>query len=263
MIAPLEVRRPASLAVALELTAAGGTPYCGGTELLAAMKLGLLECDVLVDLKGISELRAVTGDDRTISIGAATTHRELARVPMLGEGEAALVTAVRQLGNARVRAVGTVGGNLCFGEPRSDVATALAALGATVELRSGDGTRRLAVEQCIVGPFVTERHDDELLTSVQVPRAGGPSHYVRFQPGEYPLVSVAIRIGPPVRLVVGAVGGRPQVFERDGMDDLVASDVAAAVDVAVDDSAAEDYKRHLVAVLSARALSWARGRRHG
>lgn len=225
------------------------------------MKLGLLEPALLVDLKGIAELRGVKGDGRMVTIGAATTHRQLAVAPALDDGEAALVTAVRQLGNARVRAVGTVGGNLCFGEPRSDVTTALAALGATVELRSAKGTRTLAVEGYTVGPFVTERRDDELLTAVHVPRAGGPSHYFRFQPGEYPLVAVGIRTGPPVRLSVGAVGERPQVFVRDDLADFAAEDVATAVDVVVDRSAAEDYKRHLVAVLAARALGWARGQR--
>ena len=73
------------------------------------------------------------------------------------------------MGNPRVRATGTLAGNLCFAEPRSDVAAALIALGGQVEIASGGGRRRVAVEDFVVGPYATILEPGELVTRVLVP----------------------------------------------------------------------------------------------
>lgn len=263
MIPAFDLLRPTTIAEALEMTAAGGTPYCGGTELLAAMKLGVLEPEVLVDLKALTELRGIAIEGGRVSIGGCTTHREVARSIRLADRAGALICATSQLGNMRVRAIGSIAGNLCFAEPRSDVVTALAALGASVELASLRGRREMPVEDFVVGAFTTERRDEEILTAVIVPEPIPRSHYVRFQPTEYPMVSMGLAVGESVRLVVGAVGERPQVLAFDRVEDIVPEAVAEQVQVTVDRQGTEDYKRHLVAVFVRRILGQAHGRGRG
>lgn len=259
MIAPFDLRRPASLDDAAAEVASGGVPYCGGTELVAAMQLGLLELDVLVDLKGVDELAGVRDEDGTLVIGAATAHRTVARSPLVAERAPILVTACASLGNQRVRATGTVGGNLCFAEPRSDVATVLVALGAEVVLHSVRGRRTLPLDGFLLGALETDRADDELLVEMRVPNPPAAQVYLRHQPAEYPTVCVAVTAGPgsrgPVGVVLGAVGERPQAFRADVLEAVDAAAIADRLDVIEDLNGAQDYKRHLAAVFIRRALA--------
>ncbi|HEX6444745.1 MAG TPA: FAD binding domain-containing protein [Streptosporangiales bacterium] len=259
MISDFALVRPRTVADALAAMAHGGVPYCGGTELLAAMQLGMLAPDVLVDLKRLDALSGIARDGDRLVIGATTRHADIASSELVRSDAPVLATACGALGNQRVRATGSIAGNLCFAEPRSDVATALAALGAEVVLQSARGERTVPVAEFLEGALTTVRDDDELLVRVLVPRATGPQVYLRFQPAEYPTVSVAAVLRPsrpdPVGVVVGAVGERPYVTWAASPEAVDADAIAAHVDVIEDLGGAEDYKRHLVGVFVRRAAA--------
>jgi carbon-monoxide dehydrogenase medium subunit len=257
VISPFKRKRPSRVDEALHEIADGAIPYCGGTELVAAMQMGLLAPEVLVDLKGIDELSGLAEVGGRLRIGATTRHRAVALDPL-----AAAWAACSQLGNQRVRATGSVGGNLCFAEPRSDVMTALIALGADVELRSVRGERVLEVDELAAGAMWTTREDDELLVAVHVPRTSRRQVHLRFQPAEYPTACVALvetAADGPIRVSVGAVGDRPQLFEVAGIGDLDPAGIAADLQVVADLNGAEDYKRHIAEVFLGRAATAWRG----
>jgi aerobic carbon-monoxide dehydrogenase medium subunit len=244
--------RPSTVDEALELVSYDDAPYCGGTELLLAMREGLLRPTTLVDLKRIPEFSRVTAEAGQLVIGGAVTHQraidhpDAASVPEL-------TAVLGRVGNPRVRASGTLAGNLCFGEPKSDVATMLIALGADVELVSARGRRRLSVDEFALGPYTTAREDDELLSAIFVP-IGVPAVYEKYQTMERPTVGVAAaRHGTSIRVVVGAVGGRPESFDAEG-DGPDPSEVAAAVEVIADLTGSEPYKRHVTELYVRRAL---------
>lgn len=95
--------------------------YSGGTELLLAMKMRVIQTDRLVDIKGIPGLdRIALNDANEIEIGARCTHSKIARDPIIREYVPALSSLCDNVANVRVRSVGTIGGNLCFGEPHAD-----------------------------------------------------------------------------------------------------------------------------------------------
>lgn len=251
-----ELRRPTTVEEAVEELAAGGLAYCGGTELVAVLRLGLVAPERLVDLKRVSELRGITDGGGEVRLGALVTHDEAEESAAVRTHGAVLAAAVARLGNARVRASGTLAGNVCFAEPRSDVVTALLALEATVDLRSSSGARSVDMDDFVEGAFATVREDDELLEAIRIPKHAGRSSYVRFQPGEYPAVAVAAVEGREgCRLVVGAVGERPDVFTYASVSDVDPGEIAERVDVTEDLSGREDYKRHLTAVFVRRALT--------
>lgn len=257
--------RPTALGEVLELVSMfDRPPYVGGTELLLAMKAGLMRPEALIDLKGVDELGVIRQADDGISIGAAVTHQEVVDHPLIQEHLPMLAEVIERVGNPRVRASGTLGGNLCFAEPKSDVATMLIALESDVRLASAGGSRVLPVSEFVIGPYTTARNEDELLVEILVPDRGSrPAVYVKYQTMERPTIGVAAAItgSGTCRLVVGAVGGAPEVFESDQPEGLDAEAIAAEIDVIPDLTGSERYKRHIAGVHIRRALAQLEGSR--
>ncbi len=282
---PFDLHRPRSLEEATELLDRYGddaAPYCGGTELLLLLKLRLASLGHLVDLKGIDELGGVRHDDDALVVGATVTHRELERSPIVHELLPAFATMERRVANIRVRHVGTLGGNLCFSDPRSDPATFLLALDAELECRRGGATpRRIPVRDFFVGPYQTALAAGEILTSVRIPAPRGATIvHEKFAFYERPSATVTCllrRQGGKVadaRIAVGSVGPRP-TRARDAERRLTGAPVseledggpleevgalAAEASGAVDDATGSaDYKANLVRVLVKRSVREAVG----
>src|SRR5690606_35053580 len=125
----------------------------------------------LIDIKKIDGLREIAvDDDGSLTIGALATHREIARNPLV-QGHAPHFAALEGIiANTRVRAAGTIGGNLCFAEPHSDPATLLAAVEATVTLESAEGSRETPVDTFFLGLLETDRRPDEIMTRITLPK---------------------------------------------------------------------------------------------
>jgi aerobic carbon-monoxide dehydrogenase medium subunit len=260
------LHRPSTVEGALEVLGnhESAAILMGGTELLPLLKLGLASVEHLIDCRGLmSDLRR-EGDQ--LIVGAGVIHRRLETDPTVKELFPAICEMEHVLANVRVRNVGTLGGNLCFAEPRSDPATLLVALGATVGLRSSSGQREVAVEDFLVGPFSTALEPGEVMIDVRIPvaRADEQTGFYRLAFGERPAANIAFKVGPSdIRIAIGAVGlkvARATEAERllrdGGAAALPAAAEAATEEIAtvtdVDGSA--DYKRHLVGVLVRRAL---------
>lgn len=187
-------------------------PYAGGTELVPAMGLGLRRPAAIVDLKRVEALKGVEIDAETgtVTIGATVTHRRLSDHPAVREHLPTLAAAASRVGNARVRSTGTVGGNLCFAEPRSDLGCVLVALGAAAEIRSAGGARTLSIDELIVGAFETSLEPDEILTTVTVPFEPPGMSYWKLQSYERPTLGVALVVtADQWQVTVGAATERP------------------------------------------------------
>jgi carbon-monoxide dehydrogenase medium subunit len=236
----------------------------GGTELLPLMKVGLSAAEHLVDCRSLmSDLRR-EGDD--LIIGAGVTHRRLETDPMIQSLLPSLSELEHHLANVRVRNVGTLGGNLCFAEPRSDPATLLVALGAIVNFQKSTGRRSMLVEDFLVGPFSTALEPGEVLLEVRIPipLSNETVGFRRLAFGERPAANVAVKVGPSgFRIAVGAVGLKAtraldaeRLLREGGQAAIETAAQAAAAEVPtvsdVDGSA--DYKRHLIGVLLRRSL---------
>ena len=260
LIPDFALSRPTTVDDAIRCLSEGGVPYVGGTELVAAMLIGVLAPPHLVDLKGVTELKGVRAADGHLTIGAATKHREVAGSSEVRRHAPMLATACSRLGNMRVRASGSIGGNICFADPRSDVTTALFALRAHVSLRSPDGQRTVPIEDFILGAMEANRTDEELLEAIHVPITADHHVYLRHQPSEYPTVCIGVvadrdRPHGTARIVVGAVGERPQPFDVPSVDEVDLAAIVPGLDVMEDLNGSEDYKRHLAGVFIGRAVA--------
>jgi aerobic carbon-monoxide dehydrogenase medium subunit len=261
ILSDFQLHRPASLDEAVQLRSElgdGAALYAGGTELLLALKMGVLEYEHLIDVKRIPGLNAIEVQGAALRIGATATHRDIETSPLVAEHVPALSTLARHVANVRVRAAGTLAGNLAFGEPHADPAALLVALGATVELVGSGGRRSLPVEEFAVGAYETELGEDELIEAVVVPLATAQTRatYLKFQVLERPTVGVAAvaRNGDAPTVVVGAVDEKPvRVEATGGIEDYVNA-AREAVDPVDDLSGSAEYKRHLTGVMVRRAL---------
>ena len=292
MLRPFALHRPASAEEACGLLSRLGedaVPYAGGTELLLLMKEGLLRPRHLVDVKRIPGLDAIVDGGADVTIGAVVTHRAVERSAAVRARCPVLASVARHVANIRVRNVGTVGGNLAFADPHSDLATLFLALDARVQLVSPRGRRELSLDDFVRGPWETARAADELLTSVTLtpwPERTAAA-YVKFGVHERPTlgVAVALRLEPAAngaasvaeaRLAIGCVDPRPArvpaaearlrgcpVAELEDSVAEVGARAAASVDPADDLYGSADYKREMVAVFTRRALRAAAARARG
>src|SRR4051794_8682126 len=210
--------RPTTVAEAVECLSEDAVPYCGGTELLLAMRAGLHRPGAVADIKPVTDPRGVQRADGAVGIGAPPTHAALAADPVVREHLPMLAGVEQAVGNARVRAQGSIAGNLCFAEPKSDVGAALVALRANVMLSSPRGEREIPVEDLLKGAYFADREPDELLVHIDVPvPPGRRAVSLKSQTADRPTAGVAVvHESGHCRIVVGAVGEVPYVW--DGAD---------------------------------------------
>lgn len=249
---PFDYDRPRDLTSALMSVGEGSVPYCGGTELLAAMGMGLLQPERLTSLRSVPELRGVTVSDGRLSVGATTTHREVAADAQVQSASPLLAHVANRVGNSRVRATGTAGGNLAFAEPRSDLATALIALEADVVLQDASSTRTVGLSDFLLGPYEADLRPGELLVRIEVTADHSDvAAYRKMTITERPVVGVAVvrvRETGRWRVVVGAVGELPLAVDFDSLDAVDAAGIAGQLDVVPDHSGSEAYKRRVTEV---------------
>jgi carbon-monoxide dehydrogenase medium subunit len=256
-----------------------GRLYAGGTELLLAMKHDLLRYEHLVDVKTVPGLNGISIGNGSLHIGATATHRAIEKSREVRENCPVVAEMAHHVANVRVRATGTLGGNLCFAEPHSDPATLLLALETHVHVQGRSGERTLGMEEFITGAYETALAPDELLVAIDIPLAAKTKRaaYLKFQIKERPTLGLALvldldesgRNVSKARAVVGSVSSKPS--RSDQADALLAGarekvekqlpDAAAALAAAgdpVDDlEGSAEYKRHLIGVFLRRAFKQA------
>jgi carbon-monoxide dehydrogenase medium subunit len=274
-----EIHQPSNAAEASQMLAEfgeDGSPYAGGTELLLAMRHGALRYGHLVDVKVLPGFDAIQLRDDWIEIGAGATHRAIEYSTLVRERVKVLADLESRVANVRVRASGTIGGNLCFAEPHSDPATLLLALDAMVTASTSSGVRELRVDELICGAYSNGLQPGELLTSVRVPCTpkGQRAAYVKYQIHERPTLGLAIvmdtshdgELVTRSRVAIGCLcpfprrsaaaeeiltGSRADVEAAAGRAADQLADDAELID---DHEGGADYKRHLLRVFLRRAM---------
>jgi aerobic carbon-monoxide dehydrogenase medium subunit len=277
MLRRFRLEEPESVQEAAELLSRygdGAKVYAGGTELLLAMKEGLIQYERLINVKKLTGLNDLKLEDGTISIGALCTHHQLETASLLKERLPALVELERNVANVRVRQAGTIGGNLCFAEPHADPGTLLLALGATIVAHKASSRREIAAAGFFVDAYETCLAEDEVLTEIRIPVPAATTgiSYLKFGYLERPSVGVAIALTlnggiSDAKIAVGCAGPAPRrvaeaeallkgkSIEEAGRNLTNAGQMAGRAAQAISDlHGAQDYKEHIVGVLLKRAF---------
>lgn len=173
--------RPRDLGEAVALLAGDpqARPVAGGTDVMVLLRFGALECEHLVDVWGLDELRGIVLEADRVVIGALTTYTDLARHPDVAATWPALAAAARVSGAWAVRNRGTLGGNVANASPAADSPPVLLVHGARIELASASERRWIDYAGFHVGYRRTACRPGELITRIAVPRpaAGARGFY--------------------------------------------------------------------------------------
>lgn len=250
----------------------------GGTALLLGMRQRMLSPSHLISLGKLDELRQIEFEEgQGLIIGALARHADIARSPVIQKHFPMLSAMASRVANPQVRNAGTLGGNLCYGDPATDPPGCLMALGAQLVLAGPQGERVLPVEDFLIDYFETALGPDEVVTHIMVPALPDDAigSYTRFlrTPAEHrPLVNVALvartdgkGVCKQIRMALGA--STPKAVRLTAAENYLAGKVvtqaiaAEAADIAVaplqiisDSRGSADYRAEMARVVIRRSL---------
>lgn len=156
----------------------------GGTDLLVQIRTDVIEPDLIVDIKGIQEVRTISEENGGFRVGAAVTGAELEEHPAFGKAWPGVLEGTNLIGSTQVQGRATMGGNLCNGSPAADSVPGLIAAGAIATVAGPNGTREMPVADIMVGPRKLAIAKDEFIVSFFFPARPAKSSdaYLRFIP---------------------------------------------------------------------------------
>jgi carbon-monoxide dehydrogenase medium subunit len=177
----------------------------GGTDVLVQLKAGMVEPDLIVDVKklpGMREIRAEVGGFR---VGAAVAGAELGEHAAFCAAWPGVAEGFQLIGSTQVQGRATMAGNLCNASPAADSVPALIAGGVVARIAGPGGERDLPVADIPAGPGKTNLKKGEFITAFFFPaRAKGASDaYLRFIPRTEMDIAVS---SAAVNLTIGADG---------------------------------------------------------
>ncbi|MGD9116929.1 MAG: xanthine dehydrogenase family protein subunit M [Dehalococcoidia bacterium] len=247
----------------------------GGQSLNILMKQRLVTPKYLIDIKGVSELDYIKFDKKEgLKIGALTTHRSIETSPVIAKECVVLCEMENNVSSVETRNWGTIGGNVCHGDPGGDPAPVFIALNAKMKMTGPNGERTVAAEDFTLDYYETELQHDELLAEIQVPSLP-PKTGVKFTKisqiaGDYATASVAVfitldqqEVCSDIRIALGSVAVAPMRAKKAEAllkgkkitEKLLAEAGQIASEEASptsDAESSEEYKRELVKVLVKR-----------
>ena len=257
-----QYHRPASAADAAGLIASKGEAkiVAGGMTLIPTLKQRLAQPSDLVDLGGIAALKGVKAEGAGITIGAMTTHADVARSAEVQKAIPALAVLAGGIGDPQVRNRGTIGGSVANSDPAADYPAAVLALGATIRTNK----REIKADDFFKGMFETALAEGEIITAIHFPKPD-KAGYSKFPnpASRYAIVGVFVaKAGSGVRVAVTGAG--PCAFRSKDLESALSAnftpDAAKAVKQSAnglnsDLHATAAYRAHLVSVMASRAVA--------
>ena len=273
----MDVARDLESALALLAATPKADVLNGGTDLMVEINFGRKRPEAVIAIDRIEELRDLSMNG-TVRMGAGVTF-----TTMLGRdcGSSALREAARTVGSPQIRNAATIGGNVATSSPAGDSLPVLAALGATIHLRSTRGARAVAFADFMTGPKKNVRAADELVTAVEWHDAGPSQIFMKVGTRNAMVIAVAglalvadrarkrVGIGlgscgPTILRAPEAEAFAAGLFDEAGWRPFAPGDaactefgskVAAAARPIDDVRGTAAYRRHVLAVMGARALA--------
>ena len=258
--------RPASVADAAKAlgSAGDGKIIAGGQTLLPTLRQRLAQPSDLIDLGAIAELKGIKAEGNGITIGAMTTHAEVAASAIVQGTIPALAHLAGHIGDRQVRHRGTIGGSLANNDPAADYPAAALGLGATIRTNK----REIKADDYFQGMFTTALDEGEIITAVHFPKPEKAGYEKFDQPASrFALVGVFVaKTAGGVRVAVTGAG-QEGVFRAKEVEAALgsnfSSDAAKGVKVPSghlnsDLHGSAEYRGHLISVIAARAVAAAK-----
>jgi carbon-monoxide dehydrogenase medium subunit len=202
MIAAFEYFAPKTVKEALSLLSKykdEAKIIAGGQSMLVVMRQRLLTPDYVIDIKGLTDLEYIKYDEKQgLRIGAMTIHRDIEKSPVIQKHFGVLSEMEGNLATIQTRNWGTIGGNLCHGDPAGDPAPVLIALKAKLKLVSSAGERVIDTEEFSEDYLEVALKPNEMLAEIQVPtpapHTGTAYEKLMVMKGDMGVVGAAVSI---------------------------------------------------------------------
>ena len=273
---PFTYHDPATVdeAVAMLAEKENARLLAGGQSLMPMLNMRYVLPDDVIDINKIAELSSIEAKDGTLRIGAMTRQREIEFSDAVTTACPIMHEAILQVGHRQTRNRGTLGGSLGHLDPSAEIPTVAMAVDATIHVRRKSVQRDVAMADLPAGYMTPSIELDEMITGATFPSwpDGHGFAFVEFarRHGDFAIVSAAALLeidnGKILRvsLTVGGVGPSPvrcteaeeMIVGQTGSEDLFrdACETCRKIDALEDVHADKDYRQHLAAVLSRRAL---------
>lgn len=238
-----------------------GKILAGGQTLIPTMKARLAAPTDLVDISAIEDMKGVSVRGGSLTIGAATTHAEVAADPLVQEACGGLACLAAGIGDAAVRHRGTIGGSIANNDPAADYPAAMLALDATIQTTK----REIAAGDFFTGMFETALEEDEVILAVHfaTPQKAAYSKFPN-PASRYAMVGVFAAKGAGGARVAVTGAGSDGVY-RDGameaaLDGNWSADALADISIDASNMLSDmhgdaAYRANLVKVMAARAVA--------
>jgi carbon-monoxide dehydrogenase medium subunit len=250
----------------------------GGQSLLPVLRMRLNAPDLIVDIGGIDSLKEIRDDGDSIVIGAMAPYYEILANDGVKNSLSLLHKAISEVADPQIRHRGTLGGALVHADPAGDCGAPILALDAELVIAGQGGERTVAAADFFEDLFSTAVGEDELLTHIRIPKYDGwGSNYQKFVrvAHQWPIVAVAAAVkvsGDAIteaRIGLVNMGSTPLratateqalvgVDHPGGIAEAAAL-AAEGTNPPSDLNGDADYRRHLVTVLTRRAVLAAAG----
>ncbi|MGJ6961444.1 FAD binding domain-containing protein [Streptosporangium sp. G11] len=277
----MDFLRPATWAEALTAKAERpeAVPIQGGTDMMVELNFDVRRPGALLDLNRVAELAGWGEEpDGRLRVGAGVTYARL--IAELGDRLPGLAQASRTVGSPQIRNRGTVGGNLGAASPAGDSHPPLLAGDAVVEVESAArGVRMIPAADFYLGVKRSALEADELIRAFWMSPASGPQYFSKVGTRNAMVIAVcsfAIALHPGERRVGTGIGSAAPTPRRAvAAEEFLAAELdwearldpavlarfgelAAGAASPIDDvRGTAGYRRHAIAVMARRTLTWA------
>lgn len=267
---PFDYSRPESVDEALSALArlgADGKVLAGGQSLVPLLSMRLAAPHHLVDINRLADLNYVRVDGDVVRVGALARHARVLSDPDSAAAQPLLAQALRLVAHATIRNRGTTLGSIVHADPSGEMTAVLALLGGSVRIASSSGERTVAAADFFLGPLESAVGAGELAIEARFPvlpnGCGTAFVEVARRHGDYAVCGVAALVRIDAHgAVTAAHAAYLSVAHTPLVLDLTSAVAAGAVADAVRDQvqpetdihASSDYRRHLAAVLTERAV---------
>jgi len=247
----------------------------GGQSLTPMLNFRLLHPEVLVDINPVKELDFISERNGGLSIGALTRHRAIENSKLVREKYPLLAKAAEEVGHLAIRTRGTFGGSLAHADPAAEFPMIALLVDAEMKVRSAAGAKTVKAKDFFVSYLASAVGEGEILTEITLPalpaRSGWGFHELSRRPGDFAIAAVAAIVKmdggkcAEARISMAGVGPTPlrapaaEAFAKGkALDEAALKEIGKKAGESADPSndvhASAEFRRHVVGVLTQRAL---------
>ena len=288
--APFDYHAPATLDEAVALLTRLEDEGCdmkiiaGGQSLMPMLALRVARPEALIDLRKLDTLNYIRDEAGTLAIGAMTSKQAAADSALVKRAQPLFQAATELVGHRQIRNRGSVGGSFAHADPASEYPAVALVLDTEFEAVGPDGTRTIPADEFFITYMTTSLETTEVLTAVRfapfAPQRRWAIQEFARRNGDLALAGVTLTLNVDGGLCrdvrIAAFGVEATAVRLTAAEQLLEGQPAQAAQfeqagkaaaAELDDPmscihASSAYRRHLVGVLTARALGEAAARAH-